>query len=81
MATETATDHAARIGDVAGTVWRVLHENGPTPQTKLLQQVDAPRDLVLQGLGWLAREGKLQFEQRARGRAVSVIVSLVDKAS
>ena len=33
---------------------------------------DAPRDVVMQGLGWLAREDKVNIEEEARSRVVSL---------
>jgi winged helix-turn-helix protein DUF2582 len=57
-----------QIGDTAGAVWHYLHENGPRTITQLVKDVDAPRDTVMQGIGWLAREDKLAIEEDARGR-------------
>ncbi|MEX2559199.1 MAG: winged helix-turn-helix domain-containing protein, partial [Pirellulales bacterium] len=44
-----------QIGEMAGAIWRVLAEKGPTSTAKLVKEVEAPRDLVMQALGWLAR--------------------------
>jgi hypothetical protein len=40
--------------------------------TQLLKENDAPRDTVMQGLGWLAREGKIQFETEGRTKRVTL---------
>jgi len=40
--------------------------------SKLAREIDAPRDLVMQGVGWLAREGKVQFQQTSRGKQISL---------
>ena len=45
------------IGIVAGDIWHYLDENGTAELENLVQSVNKPRDLVLMGLGWLAREG------------------------
>ena len=60
------------IGQTAGLVWLRLHENGPQSLWKLVKAVDAPRDVVMQAIGWLAREDKLNLEMTNRGRMVSL---------
>lgn len=60
------------IGTVAGLVWEYLAANGPVTLTKLGKEVDAPRDMIMQGVGWLAREGKVQFEETARSKLISL---------
>ncbi len=62
----------AQIGEIAGVVWQLLSERGPLTATKLIREVDAPRDLTLQALGWLAREGKLQVDENSRSRVYSL---------
>jgi hypothetical protein len=42
--------------------------------TKLLKTVDEPRDTVMQAVGWLAREGKLQIDENGRNKSVSLIL-------
>jgi len=49
------------IGDMAGTIWQFLSSSGPVSASKLIKEVEGSRDLVMQGIGWLAREGKLEF--------------------
>lgn len=61
-----------RIGSIAGEVWHILHEGGPLSPTQLADRVKAPRDLVMQAVGWLAREGKLQIEERGRRKTVAL---------
>ena len=57
------------IGDTAGKIWHTLSV-GPQTVANLKKSIDAPGDLVLVALGWLAREGKLAFD--ASGRSVTV---------
>jgi len=45
------------IGISAGDIWHVLEMKSPSDLKELLQQIDAPREQILMGLGWLAREG------------------------
>ncbi len=62
----------AQIGEVAGLVWQALSEQGPLSLAKLVKAVDQPRDLVMQAIGWLAREGKVTINDEGRNRLVSL---------
>lgn len=62
----------AQIGEAAGSIWQVLSAKGPITIAKLVKEIDAPRDVVMQGLGWLAREDKVHIEEEARSRVVSL---------
>jgi len=57
-----------QIGDTAGIIWNELNENGPRTLTQLTKEIDAPRDVIMQAVGWLAREDKLSIEEDARGK-------------
>jgi len=70
MTEATDIDPVEEIGRTAGIVWHYLNEHESASLSRLLKDVDAPRDLVLQGLGWLAREGKLIVEKSARAKTV-----------
>ncbi len=63
---------AAQIGETAGVVWHKLAENGPMTLAQLAKQVDASRDMVMQAIGWLAREGKVEIEDNGRKRLVTL---------
>lgn len=39
---------------------------------KLAREIGEPRDLVMQAVGWLAREGKVEIEEATRGRTVTL---------
>lgn len=70
MATDTEMSSCvAQIGETAGAVWRLLDANGPMTISKLVKELDAPRDLTMQAVGWLAREDKLEFEE---GRTLKI---------
>jgi len=56
------TSGTLAIGETAGIVWKTLAVQGPTSLTKLIKETGAPRDAVLQALGWLAREDKIEVE-------------------
>jgi hypothetical protein len=59
-----------QIGDTAGVVWHHLHENGPLSITQLTKDIDAPRDVIMQAIGWLAREDKLAIEEEGRSKKI-----------
>jgi hypothetical protein len=61
-----------RIGEAAGVVWSYLNAHGPTSLTVLAKGVGIPRDTLLQALGWLARENKIDIVDKARGKTVSL---------
>jgi hypothetical protein len=61
-----------RIGEAAGVVWTYLNVHGPTSLTVLAKGVGVPRDTLLQALGWLARENKIDIVDKTRGKTVSL---------
>lgn len=61
-----------QIGETAGIVWHTLRDEGPMSLAKLVRTVGAPRDLVHQAVGWLAREEKVRIEEIRRSRLVSL---------
>ena len=69
MATATESEVLMQIGESAGLVWRTLAAKGPLSFAQLVKVSGAPRDAVMQGIGWLAREDKLDFEE---GRTLKV---------
>src|SRR2546428_10414438 len=74
----------AEIGDAAGAIWQYLDEHGVTTLSKLRQGTKLPDQLLLLGIGWLAREGKLRLgrggrnlrgnprERRPRGKSAPI---------
>ncbi len=67
--TESLVD---QIGVAAGKVWQTLHKDGSLSVAKLVETVELNRDLVMQAVGWLAREGKLHISETKRGRFLSL---------
>ena len=63
---------AEQIGETAGLVWHRLDKKGPLTLAQLAKDVDAPRDTVMQAVGWLAREGKIEIEDTGRKRTISL---------
>jgi hypothetical protein len=61
-----------QIGDAAGVIWHHLSENGPRTLTQLAKEIDAPRDVIMQAIGWLAREDKVSIDEDSRKKTVSL---------
>jgi hypothetical protein len=61
---QAAIDHAA------GTIWRYLNEHGELTLSKLKQGTKLSDQLLFTGIGWSAREEKLNFT--TEGRSVRV---------
>ncbi len=66
------TSALQQIGETSGAVWQALHENGSQSLAKLVERVGGNRDVVMQAIGWLAREGKIEIAETKRGRIVSL---------
>lgn len=66
------------IGNVAGDVWRYLEENDEATVTKLTRELGETERTVLMAIGWLAREGKLDFEKRKQGTYITLKVQHSD---
>ena len=60
------------IGKAAGEVWSYLKGHGKSSLSGIEKGVDAPRGVVLMAVGWLAREGKLEFTEEKRTTQVSL---------
>jgi hypothetical protein len=72
MATVTSSSCVEQIGETAGVIWRHLETYGPQKMTQLVKGIDAPRDTLMQALGWLAREDKISIDEDGRARVVSL---------
>ncbi|MFB6115531.1 MAG: winged helix-turn-helix domain-containing protein [Candidatus Nanohalobium sp.] len=58
------------IGEVAGEVYEYLDDNGQASVSGVTKAVDYPGTKVYMAMGWLAREGNLEFIDKKRGNAV-----------
>lgn len=47
------------IGIIAGEIWQYLEKYTETTLSKLIEATGKDRDLLIMGLGWLAREGHI----------------------
>jgi hypothetical protein len=67
---ETPSVTGDAIGYAAGDVWGALHGKGWQTLAAVKKATDSPSDLTLMAIGWLAREGKLDFA--ASGKTVKL---------
>jgi hypothetical protein len=72
MSAEIESHEVESIGIIAGAVWEYLSEHEPVTLSKLSREIDAPRDLVMQAVGWLGREGKIEFHKGSRSKLISL---------
>ncbi len=61
-----------QIGDTAGLVWHHLNETGPRTLSQLAKEIDAPRDVIMQAIGWLAREDKVSVDEDRNKKIVAL---------
>ncbi len=72
MSDASQVSGVTQIGETAGLIWGALSDEGPLSTAKLVKMIDRPRDTVMQALGWLAREDKIQIDEEGRSRIVSL---------
>ena len=66
------------IGSVAGAIWRYLENNNEATITKLTRELGKKERTIVMGVGWLAREGKLDFEKRKQGTYITLKTQQLD---
>ncbi len=61
------------IGEAAGQVWTILSQaEGPVGLTEVPKRAKLKTPIAYQALGWLAREGKVEY--RSKGRKTEVVL-------
>jgi hypothetical protein len=60
------------IGDAAGTIWRFLEINGEASVTKITNETGLGKNEVQRGIGWLAKEDKINIELKGRIETLSL---------
>jgi hypothetical protein len=58
------------IGHAAGEVWGALSNGGPRTIAEIAKSVEAPGEVIIAAVGWLAREDKLEFD--TSGKTVKI---------
>ena len=54
-------DINSQVGETAGKVWHALASVGPQTLAQLKKRVNGSGELLSFGLGWLAREDKIEI--------------------
>lgn len=62
-----------KIGETAGRVWEVLREREEVTISQLPRILEENTAIVHQSLGWLAREGKIEY--RKEGRSIFIYLN------
>jgi hypothetical protein len=62
-----------KIGTTAGMIWRILKKNDEVAISKLPKIVGESESMTYQALGWLAREGKIEYRSEGRMTFVSLV--------
>jgi len=60
------------IGIVAGDIWHCLEERDEITLSEMADSLGKPRDTILMGLGWLAREGHVIVEQEGEDYKIAL---------
>ncbi len=60
------------IGQTAGKIWDTLNVENEISLTRLPKMVGERETVVYQALGWLAREDKIEYEQKGNRTLVSI---------
>ena len=55
------------IGTAAGEIWNLLTERSELSISRVVSEIDVTQSIAYMGLGWLAREDKLEFVKKSRG--------------
>ena len=53
-----------QIGKVAGSIWRLLGEKGELNLTSIPKTIGEKGEVAYQALGWLAKEGKIDYTSK-----------------
>ncbi len=61
------------IGETAGQIWNYLNENGETTITKMKKDLDLKSNFAEMGIGWLAREGKVEMSKKGAATNVRLV--------
>lgn len=60
------------IGQSAGQIWEYLSSNGEVSLAKMKKDLDFKGNFTELGLGWLAREGKVDISKRGTATKIKL---------
>ena len=61
------------IGLSAGQIWEYLNNNGEASLTQMKKDLDLKGNFAELGLGWLAREGKVEISKKGTSTKVKLV--------
>ncbi len=62
-----------KVIEMAGKTWRYLGQNGETNVAQLTKILKEKDEVILQAIGWLAREDKINYSIKNRRTFVSLV--------
>jgi hypothetical protein len=68
-----------KIGETAGKIWKVMAKQGEVNVAQLPRLLNEKSAIVYQGLGWLAREDKIDYQIKGAKTFASLIDSEKNK--
>lgn len=67
------------IGEAAGIVWQTIqNDSGPMTLAAIKRETGLKPDEAAAAIGWLAREGKLNFESDGRKTVISLAAQTLE---
>jgi len=51
-----------KIGETAGKIWKIMQKKGEVNVAQLPKLLNEKSAITYQGLGWLARENKIEYQ-------------------
>lgn len=61
------------IGQSAGQIWEYLNNNGEATLTKMKKDLDLKGNFADLGIGWLAREGKVDVSKKGASTVIKLV--------
>jgi hypothetical protein len=61
-----------QIGDAAGKIWMTLKKNGEMTVSQIPKSTNLKQPVAYQGLGWLAKEDKVNYRTQGTKTFVSL---------
>lgn len=61
------------IGQSAGQIWEYLNNNGESTLTKMKKDLDLKSNFADLGIGWLAREGKVDVSKKGASTVIKLV--------
>lgn len=62
-----------KVGSTAGRIWDILQQKDELTISQLPKVLKEKDSLVYQALGWLAREGKIEYRTHGNKTVISLV--------